>query len=286
MPLAHEKERTRTIRALAYSPSGTTLAVAGDGGAIELLDVPTALTLRARMLGHVSPPLQLDWSSDGTLLRSCAPAMVGAGAVFVWDAAPTTNRSVQLVGRELDNALHGATWASASATLGFEVLGIYAPDSKATDIVTLQRQRTRDDTPGVPPFAAVSYRDGSIRLFPFPCVSMRTHEVSTRWPRAVAHSTDSLSRVVWCGGTRLVSLGERDHAICVWRIERGALSRTSAVVLQARLRGWVKARAWAIYRTRRAEAAQVVQRSERGRAARVKAREMRRKTSGREVPQS
>ena len=76
----------KVIQAIAYSPDGKQLAVAGEGGEITLWNVAEH-TVAGRLVGHTDTVYAVAWSKDGKRLASSS----GDKTAIVWDV-PLRNR--------------------------------------------------------------------------------------------------------------------------------------------------------------------------------------------------
>ena len=222
------------VVAISYSPSGATLAVATEGKYIDLLnprDPRDPLARLARLEGHTAPPRQMDWNASGELLRSCA-ADGKRGELLVFEIASAS----QVEGSELDDTLATAIWATGTVTLGFETLGLHVPGAPASEIASAQRQQR---TLLSAPLVVTTDRSGAARLFSYPCSSLRTHENLDKWPRFGdgVRTHAEAARAVWCGESRIITLGERDQMLCTWVVEKGGRSNEAAIRLQRVQRG-------------------------------------------------
>jgi WD40 repeat protein len=82
-----EIDEPRIIQALAYSPNGARLAVAGEGGAISIWDVASRKRI-GTLTGHTDMVYALAWSVDGSYLASAS----GDRTAILWDAATLKQR--------------------------------------------------------------------------------------------------------------------------------------------------------------------------------------------------
>ncbi len=78
------------IYALAVSPNGSTIAIAGEARVIQLYDAATR-RLKANLFGHTHAIQSLDFSPDGTLLASA-----GGFNVRVWDVTSGKTSGAQI----------------------------------------------------------------------------------------------------------------------------------------------------------------------------------------------
>ena len=142
----------------------------------------------------------------------------------------------QVEGSELDDTLATAIWATGTVTLGFETLGLHVPGAPASEIASAQRQQR---TLLSAPLVVTTDRSGAARLFSYPCSSLRTHENLDKWPRFGdgVRTHAEAARAVWCGESRIITLGERDQMLCTWVVEKGGRSNEAAIRLQRVQRG-------------------------------------------------
>jgi WD40 repeat protein len=99
-------DASRAVQALAYSPDGKLLAVAGEGGVIDLWDVRDRKVAKS-LTGHTAVVTALAWSKDGRRLVSASTDKTA----IVWDPAAA-------------KAIH--TWKHPAAVYAVAV----APDGK------------------------------------------------------------------------------------------------------------------------------------------------------------
>ena len=76
------------VRAVAYSPDGTTVATASTDGTARIWDVATGTT-RTTLTGHTDLVYAVAYSPDGTTLATAS----NDGTVRIWEAATGTTRT-------------------------------------------------------------------------------------------------------------------------------------------------------------------------------------------------
>ena len=82
---------TRSVRSIAFSPDGSTIAGGGGDGTVQLWNMDTRQPI-ATFNGHTDDVLSLAFSSDGSTLASGSED----GTVLLWDLAPPTDTVPQI----------------------------------------------------------------------------------------------------------------------------------------------------------------------------------------------
>jgi microtubule-associated protein-like 6 len=186
----HAKEGIEAIR---FSPNGRLLAAADRENYINIYDVADNFRRVGRCSGHSSAVLQIDWSTDGTVLMSNS---MDREALF-WD----------IRGRPaVDQSQRDQQWDSWTCQLGFPVMGIWSDNMDGTDINAVHRS-----TRGGHIVAADD--NGQVRLMNYPCVIDKA-------PAGVFGGHCShVPNVRWLSDDRrVVSAGGHDRTLFQWRI--------------------------------------------------------------------
>ena len=208
-------ELRAAVTAVAYSPDGELFA-AGDGiGNLELYRARASganartYRRRAKCVGHASSISHVDWSADGSAVRSsstsyevlCHEAPSGRRVTreprFAVDARETCARG----GGDERGGWH--TWTTP---LGFELMGVWPKGADGTDINGVWRF-------GDGKHVVSADDSGCLRVLNFPCATRRAPSLAHK-----AHSSHvSAAKVSWCD--RLVaSAGGRDCCVMQWRV--------------------------------------------------------------------
>jgi len=183
------------VGALAYSPDDALLAVAGPGGALQILEVSEHYRLLHSLQAHTTPILHIDWSDDCRYVQS----VCGKADLHFWD--------VHAGQRVRDPfTLRDVVWASYTCTLGWPVRGIYPKMSDDTDITTAHRSPD-----GRLLVTGDEFR--KINLFRYPCgpgsAACRSVVAHARHTGCVRFTSDS---------KHVISVGGPDLSVVVWRV--------------------------------------------------------------------
>lgn len=205
----YRKDFKESVSDVKFSPDGTMLAAGSNDDTICIYAVfyPQAegesLGLRPlhRLKGHSSYISHLDWSEDGTMLRSTC----GAYELLFWDA----KKGQQYTGSSAELA-----WHTETCPLGFEVMGIWPAFSDGTDInaVDALTHGKRAESKLV----VTGDDDALVNLLNYPCVVR--HAPRKTYGGHGAHVTNTRFFLQADGTTGVVSTGGRDASIILWDI--------------------------------------------------------------------
>ncbi|CAH8432702.1 unnamed protein product [Schistosoma turkestanicum] len=195
---AHSDGLGEQIECVAYSPDGNYLALGSRDNIIyvyNVLERGYKYNRVGRCCGHTSFILHIDWSVDSRFLRSVS----GDYEILFWTAfdcrqvvSPSTLRDLE--------------WASQTCTLGWEVAGIWPPDSDGTDINACAHSPTAD-------ILATGDDYGKIKLFNYPC-----HKPKAEFRTYNGHSSHVTNVTFLYDGSRLISTGGKDTAVLQWEV--------------------------------------------------------------------
>ena len=214
-------ELRAAVTAVAYSPDGELFA-AGDGlGNLEIYRARASganartYRRRAKCVGHASSVLHVDWSADGSAVRSsstsyevlCHEARSGRRLTreprFAVDARETCAR---------EGGDERGGWHTWTTPLGFELMGLWPKGADGTDINGVWRF-------GDGKHVVSADDSGCLRVLNFPCATQRAPSLAHK-----AHSSHvSAAKVSWCDQL-VASVGGRDCCVMQWRVTsaRGA----------------------------------------------------------------
>jgi len=122
--LATIRDSSEWIEAMAYSPDGTKLAVGSHDNNIYVYD-SSAYKLLGKCTKHNSFIVSLDWSADGTFIRS----VCGAHELLFFSVINNYNQDPNGASNTV-----GTQWATSSAKYGWLVEGIFPSGTDGTHI--------------------------------------------------------------------------------------------------------------------------------------------------------
>nr|CAH8834009.1 unnamed protein product [Trichobilharzia regenti] len=195
---AHSDGLGEQIECVAYSPDGNYLALGSRDNVIyvySVLERGYKYNRVGRCRGHTSFVLHIDWSVDSRYLRSVS----GDYEILFWTAfdcrqvvSPSTLRDLE--------------WASQTCTLGWEVAGIWPPDSDGTDVNACAHSPTAD-------ILATGDDYGKVKLFTYP-----TNKPKAEFRAYNGHSSHVTNVTFLYDGSRLISIGGKDTAVLQWEV--------------------------------------------------------------------
>nr|CDS29739.1 echinoderm microtubule associated protein1 [Hymenolepis microstoma] len=196
--IAAHHETNEAIQCIAYSPNGQYIAIGGRDNSIYVYSVSARGTKYVRLgkcSGHSSFVLHLDWSEDSQCIRSVS----GDYELLFWSASnckqitsPSNMRDVR--------------WVTQSCHLGFEVAGIWPPDSDGTDINAVCRSHSTRLLASADDFSQVN-------LFRYPTCQLKSNSRSYR-----GHSSHVTNVSFLFDDSRIISAGGADTAILQWEV--------------------------------------------------------------------
>ena len=192
---------------LKYSPDGTMLAVGSHDNYVDVYDVwveekwkkVMKYQRKWRFKGHTSYVTHLDWSKDGRTLQSNC----GAYEILYWDV----RRGCQI--RSTMDSLEADTdWDTWTCVLGFPVMGIWEPNSDGTDVNSLDVCKRRQLIVTADDF-------GGVNLMRWPAVAKSAAKKVNS-----GHAAHVMNVRFTCDDRCVVSVGGKDRAIMVWKLNR------------------------------------------------------------------
>ncbi|KAM3173602.1 hypothetical protein ACTXT7_012184 [Hymenolepis weldensis] len=158
--IAAHHESNEPIQCIAYSPNGQYIAIGGRDNSIYVYSVSGRGTKYVRLgkcSGHSSFVLHLDWSEDSQCIRSVS----GDYELLFW----SVSNCKQITS---PSSMRDVRWVTQSCHLGFEVAGIFPPDSDGTDINAVCRSHSTSVLASADDF-------GQVKLFRYPTCQLKGH---------------------------------------------------------------------------------------------------------------
>ncbi|VDD78793.1 unnamed protein product [Mesocestoides corti] len=155
----------------------------------------TKYTRLGKCSGHSSFVLHLDWSEDSQYLRSTS----GDHELLYWSAANC---------RQVTSAssMRDVRWASQRCHLGFQVVGIWPPESDGSDVNAVARSHSTR-------LLATADDFGQVNLFRYPTCQLKSN------PRSYGGHSSHVTNVDFLfDDSRLISAGGADTAILQWEV--------------------------------------------------------------------
>lgn len=175
---------------MAWSPCGTMLAVGSHDQRTYIYKSDG--TCCGKLVGHSSSILSIDWTCDGSYMRTtCA-----AHEVLYWDIPACT--------QDKNGKSNGTTkeWASKTAHFGWDVDGIFPRGTDGTHI---------NSVVGSPDGCLVATGDdyGLVRIFNDPCRPGSK-------PRSFRGHSEHVVRVIFLDDNCMFSIGGQDKTVIQW----------------------------------------------------------------------
>uniref|UniRef100_A0A1I8FHG0 HELP domain-containing protein n=1 Tax=Macrostomum lignano TaxID=282301 RepID=A0A1I8FHG0_9PLAT len=194
--LQTKKISREQIEDIKFSPDGQHVALASRNNKIYIYRVSSnnrQLDLVAKCQGHTSFVTHIDWSADGTLLRSNS----GDYELLYWKM-PDGQREFD------DSVTRDAKWQTGTCCLSFEVAGIWRDANDGTDV-----NAVCVDAGGT--LCAVGDDFGWVNLYSYPCPVAAPDR-----RQGGGHSSHVTNVAFTPDGKRLISCGGRDMAVMQW----------------------------------------------------------------------
>jgi len=183
----------RWIECMCYSPKGDMLAVGTHANELFVYSVPD-YGLKGNLKGHSTPLISIDWSIDGSYLRS-----LDEGFDMLFWQLPKFTKDTEGAQNTKDK-----DWATQSCKIGWSVQGIYPPGVAKTHVNNVAKSRDGK-------LVATGDDWGFVNIYNFPCgkgakcISLRGH-------------SEQVPRIVFSNGDEYIfSVGGNDKAIIQWK---------------------------------------------------------------------
>lgn len=205
----YRKDFKESVSDVKFSPDGSMLAAGSNDNTICVYAItyPQAegesVSLRPinRLKGHSSYISHVDWSEDGTMLRSTC----GAYELLYWDAKN---------GQQYTGSSAELSWHTETCPLGFPVMGIWPAFSDGTDINAVDAlthgKRLENK------LVVTGDDNALVNLLNYPCVVR--HAPRKSYGGHGAHVTNVRFFLHADGTTGVVSIGGRDASLILWDI--------------------------------------------------------------------
>ena len=191
--------------ALAWSPRGDVLAVAGDHGAVELID-PGTCAVRQRISAHDGPVQSMAWHPQRDALLTTGQD----GAARLWESPFDTAR--ELIARStiwVDHACWSASGDRAAVTLGARAHVLSEDGVTAVTEPVTSTIAALAFTPSGKSLGAACY--GGVQLF----------DPATGRPTRKLEWKGSMLSIMFAPDGSTVACGCQDHSVHFWRIASG-----------------------------------------------------------------
>jgi len=196
------------IQSIEYSPDGRLLAVGTHGSVIVIMDVAANYQVQSVLTTHHSFITHMDWSTDGTLLRSND----GAYELLFHDLSdPKSPAHVSSA-----SSVKDTDWATSHCILSWECVGVVGQDGNF--INTADRSPDRG-------LLATGNDDGMVSLWRFPA-SGKAHQCLD----FEAHSSHVASTRFTPDGTFLLTAGGHDLGLLQWKVDAPSAEEQQAAI--------------------------------------------------------
>ena len=220
--LYETRDSKKYITEIKWSQNGENIAVGSWDSKIYVYDVDSEvrtnikLSLSSVIDQHNSFISHFDFSEDSQYLQSNC----GASELFFFEV----DTGLYIPGA---SRLKDTKWETQTCIFGWHVQGVWPSQNDGTEIISIDcNLNSKISNPTI----AVGDNYGNLKLFCYPCVSP-----DTNFKRYKAH-LGPISKVRWIsGGSHLVTIGERDQSIMIWKNqvdENNQIKNTTMVQLE------------------------------------------------------
>lgn len=149
-----------------------------------------------RLKGHGSYITHLDWSVDNRVLQSTC----GDYEILFWDIKEGKHWMAA--------GAPDVKWGTYTCSLGFPVMGVWAPCSDGTDINSVDVSYQRN-------LVVIGDDFAGVKVFNYPCVVKDAPCLLCS-----GHSSHVLNVKFYSNGDNIVSVGGNDKAVILWQLSR------------------------------------------------------------------
>ena len=206
-----------------YSPEGDVFVVASQDQKLYLYDAKQNV-LRAKCDKHNDAVLAVDFSDDGAFIQSDAADFehlyynTADGAYF-----------------KLPSQLKNVKWQTWTCKMGWPVQGCWpkplqgrkleeAVEAAAaeghTGMAAISPEPTAVHRSEAGDLVAAGYQDGRVKIYRYPCLNKAAEPVAFR-----SHTADIQRVRFTCDDKYLLTIGQTDRTILVWRVNKAAGNR-------------------------------------------------------------
>jgi WD40 repeat protein len=198
--IAERRDSRKYIRETKWHSNGDRLAVGSDKIYVYQLTTETNPAIKVDIslvstIELISPAIHFDFSMDGKYIRVNSDA----NELMWFEADPAIRVKEASLMKDIE-------WESETSIFGWNVQGTHRD---GTTVRSLDCYTTEDCSSVV-----TGGDEGVLRLYTYPCTSTRSSYLSY-----AGHDGAVASVVILKGGSHVVSTGEHDHAVMVWRHE-------------------------------------------------------------------
>jgi microtubule-associated protein-like 6 len=191
------------LRDCKYTPEGDTFAVASQDQKIYLYDTRQNI-MRAKCDKHNEAVLNIDFSDDGAYLQSDSS-----------DYEHLYYSSADGAYFKLPSQLKNVKWDTWTCKMGWPVQGCWPTvtakaesEGPPPEPTAVHRSKRHD-------IIAAGYQDGRIKVYRYPCLNKSAECITAR-----GHTADVASVRFTCDDQYMISIGQADRTIFIWKVTR------------------------------------------------------------------
>jgi microtubule-associated protein-like 6 len=215
LEVLHEaRDAKHWLRDAKFTPGGESFALCSQDGTVYLYDT-RALSLRAKCDNLTGPATRCDFSEDGAYIqvdggRDTNKHGPGLGFEHMYFGAGNG------AAFELPSQLKNVKWGTWTCRLGWPVQAVWPKlEEDVSGGEAESVEPTSCDRNGAKDLVASGYQDGRVQVFRYPSLVKGTHSATV-----VGHAGAVGLVRFSCDGKFLLSLGQKDRCLLVWRVWR------------------------------------------------------------------